>query len=402
MIKMTDNKNDFQSHFHRPNIPPPPPHGHFDSDENKKDGSKPEHPEKEESPSLSKWFKGLTKKQKIIFISALTAAVALFAFLSWWFIFRSTEVDEPEPVAIEESAPPPITEASKLTGLQVGFDINKRPVTAVMVENSPEARPQSGLNEAGVVYEAVAEGGITRFMALFQDYIPGVVGPVRSARPYYLDYLVPYDASIAHAGGSALALQQIRTQGIKDLDQFSNPGPYWRDSARFSPHNLYTSIEQLLAVQAEKGWGAADYQSLVRGEEDAPAATPTATKIGIEMSRSLYRVDYLYDPATNSYLRSLANQPHTDAVTGLQLSPKVVVVPIVPRSQDGIYSVYSVDGSGPVLVFQNGTVTSGTWQKPNRGNQMSLFDDAGEPLKLIPGQTWFTLAASAGDVTYAP
>lgn len=403
MMKMTDDKKNFQSHFHSPKIPAPPLHGHLDKQEKESDDSpEPDEPKKEESPSLSKWFKALPKKKKILVVSGVVITVAFIAFLSWWFIFRSTETEEPAPVAIEEPAPPATTEASRLTGLEVGFEINKRPVTAVMIENSPEARPQSGLSEAGVVYEAVAEGGITRFMALFQDNVPGNVGPVRSARPYYLDYLVPYDAAIAHAGGSAVALQQIRVQGIKDLDQFSNPGPYWRDNSRFAPHNLYTDIVKLIGKQEEKGWGPVEYQSLVRGEVDEASANVTARTVSIEMSRSLYHVDFTYDPTTNSYLRSLAGQPHTDANTGLQLSPKVVVVPIVPRSQDGIYSVYAVDGSGPVLVFQNGTVTTGTWNKPNRGNQISFLNDAGEPLKLIPGQTWITLAATASNVNYGP
>lgn len=403
MIKMTDNKNDSRSHFYRPNIPPPPPNGHFDSDNSKKEKPEPGHHKKEESPSLSKWFKGLTKKKKIIFIASLTAIVALFTFLSWWFIFRSTETEEPETVAIEEPAPPPTTEASKLTGLQVGFEINKRPVTAVMVENSPEARPQSGLSEAGIVYEAVAEGGITRFMALYQDNLPAKVGPVRSVRPYYLDYLVPYGAAVAHVGGSGQALAEIANQGIRDLDQFSNTDPYWRDSARYAPHNMYTDVNKLLALQSQKGFAPTDYTALVRGEEDAPNPSPTARTISINMSRSLYQVGYTYDPATNTYHRTLADQPHIDANNGQQLTPKVVVVPVVPRSQSGIYSVYGVNGSGTVFVFQNGTVTTGVWKKVNRTDQLQLFNaDGTEPLKLVPGQTWITLASSQTDVVHTP
>ncbi|MCA9342616.1 DUF3048 domain-containing protein [Candidatus Saccharibacteria bacterium] len=399
---MTDTKKDFQSHFSSPTIPAPPLHGQFNDSPNLEQKSTKPTGRKKESPSLSKWFMRLSKKKRIIFVASVTAIIVLLCFLSWWFIFRSTEAEEPAPAAVEEPAPPPTTEASKLTGLQVGFDINKRPVTAIMVENSPEARPQSGLSEAGVVYEAVAEGGITRFMALFQDNLPAKVGPVRSVRPYYLDYLVPYGAAIAHVGGSGQALAEIRNEGIRDLDQFSNSGPYWRDSARYAPHNMYTAVNQLLDLQTQKSFGPTDYTSLVRGAEDKPSETPNARTISISMSRSLYQAGYTYDPTTNSYLRTLASQPHIDANTGLQLAPKVVITPIVPRSQSGIYSVYGVNGSGAGLVFQNGTVSSVTWKKDNRADQIRFFDAEGNPFKLVAGQTWITLAASATDVTYAP
>ena len=98
------------------------------------------------------------------------------------------------------------------------------PVTAIMIENSPDARPQSGLKDAEVVYEAVAEGGITRFLALYQQHHPQLIGPVRSVRMYYVDWLTPYNASVAHVGGSYRALQLVRNGSYRDIDQFFNAG----------------------------------------------------------------------------------------------------------------------------------------------------------------------------------
>lgn len=402
-MKMTDDKKNFQSHFHSPKIPAPPLHGHLDKQEKESDDSpEPDEPKKEESPSLSKWFKALPKKKKILVVSGVVITVAFIAFLSWWFIFRSTETEEPAPVAIEEPAPPATTEASRLTGLEVGFEVNKRPVTAVMIENSPEARPQSGLIEAGVIYEAITEGGISRFMALFQDVLPNIAGPVRSARPYYLDYMAPFDAGYAHVGGSAVALDQISKQNLKDLDQSKNPSAYWRDSSRYSPHNMYTDVNKLLDLQIQKGWEAVDYPGLIRGEESKSASTISANNISINISRELYKVSYNYNPNSNKYERNMAGKPHIDAQSRQQLAPEVVIVPLVKRPQRGIYSNYSTIGTGKVFVFQNGTVIEGTWKKANRKNQLSFLDNNNKPLKLRSGQTWITLAESAQDISYNP
>jgi len=124
--------------------------------------------------------------------------------------------------------PAPTTVASTLSGLQVDKSVNQRPVTGVMIENSPDARPQSGLDQASVVFEAIAEGGITRFLTLFQDTQPDYLGPVRSARPYYVQWCMGFDCSLAHVGGSPEALADIPAWGTKNLDQFANSGSFQR------------------------------------------------------------------------------------------------------------------------------------------------------------------------------
>lgn len=352
-------------------------------------------------PNLKERFNNLTKKQKILLGCGIAFGVILL-IVAGWFIFQKPEPPPPEPEPAAVEAPPETTEASRLTGIKYPLEdkVNERTVTGVMIENSPDARPQSGLRDAGVVYEAVAEGGITRFLALFQDTVPTYVGPVRSVRPYYLDFLGPYDAAIAHVGGSGEALAQIRNQKIKDLDQFSNPGPYWRERTRYAPHNMYTNLQELKKVEKDKGWKPSEYTGLERGADSKAAATPTATTINVKMSSMLYNVSYKYDKKSNSYLRSQANRPHVDAKSNKQLAPKVVIVPIIDRSQNGIYSVYKVNGSGRVLVFQNGTVAEGTWTKKNRKGQFQLKTKDDQVLKLAPGQTWFTVAATNANVTY--
>lgn len=348
-------------------------------------------------------FKELSKKQKII--AGILTVTIIFGGAFGVFLLNKEE-PKPAPVVqkVEEPKPAKTTEASRLTGIEVPLENNKKTATGIMIENSPDARPQSGLKEAGVIYEAVAEGGITRFMGVFQDDLPTNVGPVRSVRPYYLDFITPYDAGIAHVGGSGQALSEIANQGLKDLDQSiygHDTSVYWRNSARYAPHNMYTNLLKLKEVEAKKSW-TSNYEGFVRGGEDKAVEAPNAKAINIRMSSHNYNVAYQYDQASNSYLRSEGGKPHMDATSNTQLSPKVLIVPIVTRTQNGIYSVYALDNGGKVLVFQNGTVIEGTWSKAGRKSQFKFTGADGQPLKLAPGQTWVTLAAAASDVTFTP
>ena len=128
-------------------------------------------------------------------------------------VIRSTPIPKAYPENSLESIP------------QASANLSK-PVTAIMIENSPDARPHSGLKQAEVVYEAIAEGGITRFLTLFQQHKPQLIGPVRSLRMYYVDWLAPYQASVAHVGGSHASLQEIRNGKYRDIDQFFNGSSY--------------------------------------------------------------------------------------------------------------------------------------------------------------------------------
>jgi hypothetical protein len=293
----------------------------------------------------------------------------------------------------------PTTEASRLTGVQIDPALNKQPVTGIMIENSPDARPQSGLQSAGVVYEAIAEGGITRFLALYLEGQPDYIGPVRSVRPYYLDFLMPYDASVAHVGGAPQALSDIKTLGVRDLDQFANSGAYQRITTRYAPHNVYTSIANLNKLEAAKGYSTSTFTGFTR-KKDAPSKTPNATSIDFAISSYLYNVHYDYDAPTNSYKRSEGGKPHTDEKSGVQLEPKVVVALAMGRGidTDGQHTDYTATGSGHMYVFQDGMVQEGTWSKADRKSQFVFTDSNGAVLKLNAGQTWISVV-DTGTVT---
>lgn len=350
------------------------------------------------------WPLSWSKKKKRLISAAILLAVVGLAGLGFWLWQRAHHPAVKPTVqqkVVKKAAPTPTTVASKLTGVQIAPALNLRPVTGVMIENSPDARPQSGLLQAGVVFEAVAEGGITRFLALYQEAQPDYIGPIRSCRPYYLDWLMPFDAALAHVGGSPECLSKLSSLGVKNLDQFFNGAYYTRVSTRYAPHNVYTSMANLNKLEQSKGFTTSNFTGFARKKE-TPAKQPTATSIDLTISGYLYNDHYDYSAATNSYLRSEGGKPHIDERSGAQLSPKVVIAMVIPRSTeaDGYHSQYVTTGSGTVFVFQDGTVTQGTWTKASQQAQLNFTDQAGQTLRLDPGQTWITMVQTSGSVSY--
>lgn len=357
-------------------------------------------------PKKAFWWKRLNKKKKLLIIVLLAIVLLVGAGIGVYFLTKKDPVvikPNPEPVTEKIVEPPkPTTEASKLTGVQVEFALNARGVTAIMIENSVDARPQSGLLSAGIVYEAIAEGGITRFLALYQEAQPDYIGPVRSARPYYIDWLLPYSPSFAHAGGSPEAISMISNLGIKDMEHGVNGSSYQRVSNRYAPHNLYTSMASLDAIRAKKGWAADNFTGFTR-KADAPSKVPTAIAVNLKISSVLFDVHYDYDAATNSYKRSEGGKPHIDERSGTQLNPKVVIALVVPYSihPDGVHSKYQTIGSGQAYIFQDGIMQEATWTKASQAAQIEFRDAGGRVLTLNAGQTWITAVGLANMVTFS-
>lgn len=316
------------------------------------------------------------------------------------FYQKPVPASAPAIIKPQTPAPPPkpVVYYSPLTGARVDSEAAaQEPVTAIMIENSPQARPQSGVFDAGIVYEAIAEGGITRFLALYQEAKPQLIGPVRSVRMYYVDWLAPYNSSVAHVGGSYNALREIRNGNYRDIDQFFNPGAYWRTTDRYAPHNVYTSFERLDALNRAKGYTSSTFTGFSRSD-GKPAAQPNATSVVINFSSPLYNTTYAYDAASGRYLRSMAGAPHQDREKG-QLAPSTVIAMFVTMSrvmEDGYRENIETIGSGRAVIFQNGTATEATWQKPNREAQVKFVDAAGAEVPLNRGQTWIAAVPTSG------
>ncbi len=332
-----------------------------------------------------------------IFLIIITASIAAFFYLN------QPKPITPQAVVAKKKVVLPPVYYSPLTGVKVNTnDATKQPVTAIMIENSPDARPQSGLKDAGVVFEAVAEGGITRFLTLHQEDKPQLIGPVRSVRMYYVDWLAPFNASVAHVGGSAAALAEIRNGTYRDIDQFFNAGSYWRATDRYAPHNVYTSFAKLDTLNAYKGYTTSKFTGFTR-TDGAPAEKPTATAITINISGPLYNTSYTYDKVNNRYNRSLAGAPHIDREGG-QITPSVVIAMNVNMTlvmEDGYRESITTIGSGTATIFQNGTAQNVTWSKKDRGSQITFIDNLGKDVPLIRGQTWISaVPISTGGVLW--
>jgi hypothetical protein len=317
---------------------------------------------------------------------------------------KKPEVAAVKPVKkVEKKVEAPKVVPSTLSGLPVDPTVNQRTVTGVMVENSLAARPQSGLSQAGVVFEAIAEGGITRFLALYQDTEPENVGPVRSARPYYAQWALGFDAGYAHVGGSPAALRNIKEWGVRDLDQFHNAGAYRRIASRQAPHNVYTSLSQLNQLETSKGFTTSTFKGFERKKE-AASKQPNAKSINMAISGPVYNSHYDYDAASNAYKRSMAGAAHIDANTNAQISPKVVIALVMSYGfeADGYHSTYGTIGSGVALIFQDGVLTKGTWNKTDNKAQFTFTDATGKAIGLNPGQTWITAVKAEANVTFQP
>lgn len=298
----------------------------------------------------------------------------------------------------------------------------KRRPLAVMVENHTDARPIHGISRADVVYEAVAEGGITRFMAVFLCQDAGDIAPIRSARTYFIDWLSEYNALYSHVGGAntpgpADALGQIREYAIMDMDQFGLSFPtYWRGTDKLAPHNVHSTTKKLWEAAEKKGftakdengkdwienfvpWKFKDEASLESRGNQKPIIVPFWTQ-GVD-----YTVTWQYDKTLNVYKRYHGQTAQEDPTTKEVLSAKNVIVQLQTErnANDGYpdgHLLYGTTGSGNALIFQNGQVIKAKWNKKDRSTRTKFTDAKGQEIELVRGLTWIQTIPLENEVEY--
>lgn len=325
----------------------------------------------------------MSKQVWVLVIIAVAGVVLLGAYV--YGLFDANESgEEGEPAAI-----------SQLTGQDVSQEEAERPVLSVIIENSQPARPQTGLDSAGIVFEAVAEGGVTRTLAFYQADMPEQVGPIRSLRPYLLDWAMGFDASITHVGGSGEALQLSEDWNAKSLDQFRYDEPYYRSEDRAAPHNMYADTQDLRDLQAELGHNTSQFTDIPRSG-DSPAEEATAEIITIDYSTPVFEAEFHHQEADNTYIRHLAGGPHIDAAQDEPITVKNVIV-IYADTADG---AVEATGSGQAVIFKDGGAINAQWQKPTHEERLQLVDDTGEEIPLNRGDSWFAVVADEQAVTY--
>lgn len=331
---------------------------------------------------------------------------------------------------------------SNLTGLELASEAEVvAPAYCIQTPNGMDgARPQAGLDEAGVVFEAIAESGITRFAAIYQNPASAIIGPIRSLRLYYLEWDAPFDCTIVHAGGAPDALQAVR--GYKDLTE-NYTYMYRGTNGNRRWNNLFTTSAYLAKMNADRGYGGSNIQGFARMtpadseksridtlvEEKLVIYAPSTGKTSSLVAKAPdiavnfgglanFNVRYNYDIKSNTYLRSYASgtahdiydcpaedlgeKNPEDKCTLKQLTPNVVVAMIVQerRASDNYHENITTTGSGEAYIFQNGIAIKGTWKKPTVGEQIKFYDVNGAEITLAPGQTFIEAVPQYGSVEY--
>lgn len=333
---------------------------------------------------------------------------------------------------------------SSLTGEPLtDGSLKTAPAYCIQTPNGTDgARPQAGLTQAGVIFEAIAEAGITRFAAIYQNPSSAVIGPIRSLRIYYLDWDTPFDCTIVHAGGADNALAAVSSGGYKDLSEdyaYMYRGTY---GSRLW-NNLFTTSEYLKKFSSDHNYNASNINGFTRmtPEESTQARVDASVKEKLDITKASdvdtseivasvasinlniggwdnFNVHYDYDANTNTYNRSYASgvahevyqcpeedlgeKNPEDVCTLTQMSPAVVVAMVVQEGKDtdGYHENITTVGTGDAYVFQNGSAIKGSWNKSAKSEQIKFFDEDGKEIALAPGQTFVTAVPAYGSVEY--
>jgi len=344
-----------------------------------------------------------SKKTRTIVAVAVAAVLVIAAAVAAYLFLGGEEpivqVSSPWPQAeaersVPKPAEPPVWPLTGMPAPTADAPASIR-VVSVKIENSPAARPQSGIQAADVVYESITEGGITRFNCMFHSNNPAeLVGPVRSARLSDIDIVPQYSPLFVFSGASGVVNSAVRAAGLENLSQdVGVSNGYTRVSFRSAPHNLYLDLAEIREEGVSRGYSASQEIKPLAFDRSS-ADTPTVSHVTIPFSQA-NTAEWTYDPESDTYLRENNGRVHTDALTDEQISARNVVVVwarmVAQRKTDVTGSTtYDIEltGSGRATVFRNGAKLDCTWA--TNGDAPPTFTAAdGSAVRLAPGNTWF-------------
>ena len=291
-----------------------------------------------------------------------------------------------------EPAPPP---PCPLTGQPApDGNVPERPALAIKVENLPESRPQAGLDQADIVYEEPVEGGITRFIVVYQCHESNRVGPVRSGRVTDPGVLVQYGKPVfGFAGGVHRVVKEVDKAGLIDVNYLVAPKAYHRDPSRPAPHNLYTSTKQLWAAGRSK---AGAPEPVFHYAQDIAGHSKKVRTVHLPFSQ-YSDVYWKWSGGKDAWLRSHGTVKHT-LESGDQVQATNVVVQEVKvvntqiHDANGVVSPEAITtGTGKAYVFRNGRMITGKWVRPKQKGLTRFQTRGGDLIKLSPGNTWVEL-----------
>ena len=347
-----------------------------------------------ENNNLSPKLLYLTKLALVILVLSVFGLFVYFFQPGWFKInikkAKTTSTAKVEALVATTTAPIlcPDCVRRSLDGVMVKPEFEKLRPYAVMIDNFPAARPQSGLSAASLVYEATAEGGITRYLAFFApDQAPNEIGPVRSARPYFLNWAKELSATYVHVGGSPDALELAKNLGKSDVNQFFKGAYFWRSNDRMAPHNVLTSADNLNKYRSESGESGAGF-SPWQFKDAATSTEGIVSRVNIKYSAG-YAVSWQYQSAANEYERNLDSAPHLDA-SGVKITAKNIIVQLVSfKVTDEKLRLELTNAlSGKALLCQDGVCQMGLWKKNSAADRTKYYNKNGSEFVFNAGTTW--------------
>jgi len=296
----------------------------------------------------------------------------------------------------------------KIDGMMVSTRYWNQLPFGIMIENTPNARPQSGLGQASIVYETLAEGGVTRFLAIFpQSVKPKTVGPVRSSRPYYVDWAKEFDAIYLHAGGSRDALNEIGRLKVRSFDALTKRAYNFTYRKCSGVHCLYTNKIRLDKLAKQYKLTTANANSdgwIFKNDEPLAKRQKNAKTITIDFNGRTYRVDWKYNRKTNRYKRWNGGVIAKDANTGKQLTASNVLVMRVPKEKvldrKARISLQLV-GKGSATLYRDGNAINLQWKKSSSSAKTKFYSKkTGKEIEFNRGTTWIEVVPGTRKVTY--
>lgn len=303
---------------------------------------------------------------------------------------EETDINIPESPTIPQIKNP-------LNGLYMNKEYeNQRPL-AVMIENESKARPQSGLDKADVVYEILTEGGITRFLALYLGNQCTEIGPVRSSRPYFLDFAMEYDGIYVHYGASTQAYTDLKKLKLDAIDGIYDTVTFWRDKSRREPHNAYTESSRILTTSEKRGYiKTPDFEPWQFSDKEATPLGDPLNKMKLTYFNN-YSVSYTYDDERKAYKRYINGKPHTDRTTQESIYVTNIIVQFLNTKVIDDEGKLKIDttGSGKAYYISHGYVQEIQWKKESRSGRTYYTVD-GKDLYFNPGNIWIQIMPQWG------
>lgn len=344
-------------------------------------------------------------KTKILIVLLVVAIIALGVLLGMKFAIKKSE--NVTPSEDKDSTLTVVLDEDKKDEPKSKYDGTKRTL-AVVIDNVGDAIPQTSLNEAMIVYEATVEGGLTRFLAIYKDPKVDTIGPVRSARPYFIDYALENDSLFIHYGGSPKALEEVTRLNIPSINGLYSPGKvYSRTNKKKAPHNAIVSVKEI--------WNYAESQKMRTTTKERNVLNYCVEAIELEdgtvantvnIPYSTSKVKFVYNAEKQIYERYVGNKLQKDWLTGEALTTKNIIITFANNystDEEGGNYRQAIENIGTLngYYITNGKAEKIKCKKTSRSSKTVYQDLEGNEIKVNDGNTYIQIVPLNLAVSFA-